>query len=122
MQRVTAVRRIKHDEREVCIIQKQCVRQTIIRLPRQIPQNRFTLRPILAPRAEFVDHPELLPVRRRMFLILAMRQTPPQPRLPHPRITHQHDLRRRMMHCLRRECNPPDRLLTISTLAPCTLQ
>jgi hypothetical protein len=100
VQRIAAVGRIKEDESKIGIVQEQCMRQPVIGLSRQIPQNRFTFGAVLSARTKFVNHPELLTVRGGVFFEFAVRQPPAQPRLAHTRVAYQHDLGRGVMYCL----------------------
>ncbi len=55
-------------------------------LTSQIPQHGFALGAVLALEAKLRDGPELLTVRGRVFLELAVRQPPAQPGFAHARI------------------------------------
>jgi hypothetical protein len=52
--------------------------QAIVGLPREIPEDRFALTAVRALRSQLIEHPELLPVCRRVFLETPMREAPAQ--------------------------------------------
>lgn len=66
-------------QRQVRFVEKQCVDQPVIRLPREVPQDRLALCPVGSRLAELVKQPELLPMCREVFFDVAMGQPPSYP-------------------------------------------
>src|ERR1017187_1632331 len=92
MQRVVVVSRIEEEQRQVRIVEKQRVDQSIIRLSGQVPQDGLALCAVGSYFAELVEQPELLAVGRGVFLKLAVGQAPAEPGLADARIPHQDNL------------------------------
>ena len=66
--------------------------EPIIGLAGEVPEDGLAPSTVPAACVQSVEHPELLAVRRGVFLEVTVGQPPAEPRLAHPRVAHQHDL------------------------------